>query len=330
LLRTFTTGCQRASGSLLAHVSTVEAARDMDILRALVGDEQINFLGASYGTYLGATYAELFSRRVGRMVLDGAVDPSVDPEQMALVQAASFQTALRAYVSDCVQQSGCPLGTDVDAGLARVSSFFEQVDAAPIAGDGKRQLTQGYAVLGVWLPLYEKSYWPILSNALAAAFQGEGAQLLQLADYYTNRGVSGFTDNSNEAIYAVNCLDHPQRATVASVQRSIPRFLQASPVFGRTFAWGALACSRWPVEAAEPSPPIDGAGAAPIVVIGTTRDPATPYEWAVELADQLQSGVLLSRDGDGHTGYHVGNSCIDEVVESYLVDGTVPADGKEC
>lgn len=330
LLRDFTAGCQRSSGDLLGHVSTVEAARDMDVLRALVGEQQINYFGASYGTYLGATYAELFPKRVGRMVLDGAVDPSMGPEQMSLVQAGGFQTALRAYVTDCVAQTDCPLGTDVDAGLARITDFFDQLDAAPIAGDGQRQLTQGYAVIGVWLPLYVKTYWPILTNALTAAFEGEGAQLLQLADYYTSRGATGFTDNSNEAIYAVNCLDHPQQVSVADVERSIPRFEQASPVFGRLFAWGALACSQWPVRASEPQPVIDAAGAEPILVVGTTRDPATPYAWAVALADQLASGVLLTRDGDGHTAYHVGSACIDEAVESYLVEGAVPPDGKKC
>ena len=330
LLRRFGEGCRRRSGDLLAHVSTVEVARDMDILRALAGDRRLNYLGASYGTYLGAVYAELFPRRVGRMVLDGAVDPSVGSQQRNLVQAASFQKALRAYVADCVQRSGCPLGTDVDAGLDRISAFFDQLDAQPISGDGRRELSEGYAVLGVWLALYVKSYWPILTNALTAAFQGDGAQLLRLADYYTRREATGFPDNSNEVIYAVNCLDRPGRATLGSVERSVPRFEKASPVFGRIFAYGSLACVDWPAKAAEPAPRINAAGAAPILVVGTTRDPATPHEWAVALARQLQSGVLLSRRGDGHTGYLMGNACIDDTVESYLVDGTVPPDAKIC
>jgi pimeloyl-ACP methyl ester carboxylesterase len=330
LLRQFTAGCERRSGDVLAHVSTVEAARDIDILRVLVGEEKVDYLGASYGTYLGATYAELFPQRVGRMVLDGAVDPSLPPAKMTLVQAAGFQTALRAYVADCVEKTSCPLGTDVDAGLARISAFFDELDAQPIPGDGERQLTEAYAVIGVWLPLYVKSYWPILTDALNAAFDGDGAQLLQLADYYTSRGAEGFTDNSNEVIYAVSCLDHPDQASISTVERSVPRLERASPVFGRVFAWGALACSMWPVQATEPAPKIDAAGADPMLVIGTTRDPATPYRWAVALADQLESGVLLSRDGDGHTAYQMGNGCIDETVESYLIDGTVPPDGKEC
>jgi hypothetical protein len=160
---------------------------------------------------------------------------------------------LRAYVADCVEKTSCPLGTDVDAGLARISAFFDELDAQPIPGDGERQLTEAYAVIGVWLPLYVKSYWPILTDALNAAFDGDGAQLLQLADYYTSRGAEGFTDNSNEVIYAVSCLDHPDHASVSTVERSIPRLERASPVFGRVFAWGALACSMWPVQATEPA-----------------------------------------------------------------------------
>ena len=330
LLRDFTAGCEESSGALLAHVSTPEAARDVDVLRALIGDEKINYYGASYGTFLGATYAELFPDRVGRMVLDGAIDPTLTPRESALGQAEGFQTALRAYVEDCVQQPDCPVGTDVEAGLERINDFFEQVDRQPISGDGERELTEGYAVVGVWLPLYVEDYWPLLSRALSAAFDGDGALLLQLADYYTDRGPSGFTGNVIEANYAVNCLDRPESASIAEIQRSIPAYERASSVFGSMAAWFSLGCSNWPVKADHPMPQIDAAGADPILVVGTTRDPATPYKGAIALANQLESGVLLSRDGDGHTAYMAGNPCIDETIEAYLVDGVVPPDGKQC
>jgi pimeloyl-ACP methyl ester carboxylesterase len=330
LLRQFAAGCQRRSGALLAHVSTPEAARDMDILRALVGDPKLDYFGASYGTYLGATYAQLFPKRVGRMVLDGAVDPALSPEQMSLVQAKGFQTALRSYVSYCVRQPDCPVGTSVTGALNRIAAFLDQVDRHPLPGDGQRQLTEGYAVLGIALPLYVRSYWPLLTSALRAGLAGDGSALLRLADAYTSRGPNGFTDNSNEVIYAVNCLDHPDRMSVAAIERSIPRFDRASSVFGSIFAWGALACAHWPVHAEQPVPKISAPGAPPILVIGTTRDPATPYQEAVALARELKSGVLLTRNGDGHTAYMSGNTCIDSTVDAYLISGTVPPNGKRC
>jgi len=163
------------------------------------------------------------------------------------------------------------------------------------------------------------------------AFDGDGTLLLRLSDLYESRNPDGtYSDNSAEAILAINCLDDPWSVTADEVPTHIPEFEKASPTFGDVFAWGLLSCHGIQVQAAEKAPKIDAPGAAPIVVIGTTRDPATPYQWAVSLADQLRSGVLVSRDGDGHTGYNAGNDCVDEAVEAYLVDGTVPPDGLEC
>jgi len=154
--------------------------------------------------------------------------------------------------------------------------------------------------------------------------------LLQLSDLYNSRGANGYTDNSSEAIYAINCLDDPYAITPAEVSENVPDFQKASPTFGTVFAWGLTNCGGVRVKSSEPKRDVRAAGAAPIVVIGTTRDPATPYDWAVHLADQLESGVLVSRDGDGHTGYNAGNECVDEAVEDYLVGGTVPQDGLSC
>ncbi len=330
LLRAFGEGCQQRTGALLAHVSTEDAARDMDILRALVGDKRVNYLGFSYGTFLGATYADLFPRRVGRMVLDGAIDPTSSVREAALDQAKGFQTALEAYVGDCVSSPDCPLGTDADAALARVHDLLEQLDANPLPGAGNRQLTEGLAVLGIIFPLYSKDYWPLLSSALSAALAGDGSQLLALADAYSNRGVTGYTGNAQEAILAVSCLDQPSSITVRKVRASIAMFERASPVFGEASAWVQYACSQWPVKSSATAAALHARGAAPIVVVGTTRDPATPYAEAVALAHQLQSGVLLSRNGDGHTAYRSGSPCIDAAIDSYLVDGIVPPDGKHC
>jgi pimeloyl-ACP methyl ester carboxylesterase len=323
-------GCLRESGALVRHMSTVEVAKDVDVLRAALGDRKLTYFGASYGTAIGATYAGLFPGRVGRMVLDGALDPSLSTVQQSLVQAQGFEVALRAYVGACVDRGGCFLGKSVDAGTQRIRTFLDDVEKKPLTGTGSRPLESGNALVGVWLPLYNKGYWPILDQALQSAFAGNGAQLMALADAYVSRGPDGYQSNSLEVLYAVNCLDHDDGVPSSEVEKYVPRFEKASPTFGRAFAYGLSACENWPVHTGRTGAPIKAPGAAPIVVVGTTRDPATPLVWAEALAHQLDSGVLVKRDGDGHTGYKSGNSCVDTAVESYLVQGTVPKAEVDC
>jgi len=330
LLRDFGHGCQQRSGDLAAHVSTVEAAKDVDIIRAALGEERLNFFGASYGTFLGATYADLFPEQVGRMVLDGAIDPALSTEEKSLTQAESFETALRAYVGNCVDAGGCFLGDSIDAGTSRIRTFLDDVETQPLDTSGDRKLAVGNAVLGIWQPLYAESLWPTLDSALESAFEGDGTALLALSDAYNSRGPDGYVDNSLEALYAVTCLDTQDAIATTQVRSRVEEFEQASPTFGAIFAFGLSACSAWPFQPVEQPEQINAEGAAPIIVVGTTRDPATPLEWAEGLASQLESGVLVRRDGDGHTGYHVGNDCVDDVVESYLVSGRTPKSAVSC
>jgi pimeloyl-ACP methyl ester carboxylesterase len=322
-------GCVAESGDLASHVSTEEAARDIDVLRAALGDDQLSYFGASYGTFLGATYAELFPDRAGRLVLDGAVDPSLSSLDLNLVQAEGFETALRAYVGACMDRGNCFLGDDVDAGTERIRAFLDDVEQQPLPA-GERQLAIGNAVLGIWAPLYNEDFWPTLDSALRAAFEGNGAILMALSDAYTSRGANGYLDNSLEALYAVNCLDHDDAIPSSEVAQYIPRFEEVSPTFGAIFAYSLSGCSQWPVSTGREPGPIGAEGADPILVIGTTRDPATPLAWAESLAEQLESGVLVRRDGDGHTGYGAGNDCVDAAVEEYLVGGVVPEDTVDC
>ncbi len=330
LLRRLGKGCLAQSGDLTRHMSTAEVARDMDVLRAALGQDTLAYFGASYGTFLGATYADLFPGRVGRLVLDGAVDPSVGLVEMSLIQAEGFEVALRAYVEGCADRDDCPLGEDADAGVARVQQLLDDVDRQPLPGIGERELTEGRAVLGIWAPLYNRDFWPALDSALAAALDGDGEVLLRFADAYVNRDDEGYTDNSTEAIYAVNCLDRDEAVRSGEVEDLVPRFEEVSPTFGRVFAYGLTACGSWPVHSGKEPRPLRAAGAAPVLVVGTTRDPATPLAWARALADQLESGVLVTRDGDGHTGYQAGNECVDRTVERYLVSGTVPVADVSC
>ncbi|TNM38720.1 alpha/beta hydrolase [Nocardioides albidus] len=329
----FWSGCQARSGAVGGHVSTVEAARDMDVLRAALGEDQLDYFGFSYGTRLGATYAELFPDKVGRLALDGAVDPSLSPREGALSQAKGFETALRSYLQNCVDEGSCFLGASVDAGLRTITDLLAAIDAKPLPTKDPegRDLSVGLAFYGLILPLYSEENWPYLDDALKQAIDGDGSTLLFLADTYGSRQNGTYTDNSLEAISVINCLDDPWSITPDQVPGQFPDFEKASPTFGDVFAWGLTACNGIPFTSTdEPDLKIDGSGAAPIVVLGTTRDPATPYEEAVAMADQLESGVLISRDGDGHTAYNKGNACVDDAVHGYLLEGTVPQDGLTC
>ncbi|MDT9684853.1 alpha/beta hydrolase [Streptomyces sp. TRM76323] len=328
----FASACAKRSGRILPHVSTVEAARDMDVLRAALGDEKLSYVGASYGTFLGATYAELFPSRTGRLVLDGAMDPSLTAERLNLDQAAGFDTAFRAFAADCLTHPDCPLGTaSVRDATARMRTFLAGLDREPAPTGQDRALGEALATIGVITAMYDEAAWPRLRTALTRAMDGEGSGLLALADSYYERDGDGGYSNLMSANAAVNCLDQPPAFTTpAAVAAAVPSFEKASPVFGRSLAWASLACAYWPVKATGTPHRITAAGAPPIVVVGTTRDPATPYKWARSLAAQLSSGTLLTYDGDGHTAYGRGNDCVDTAINTFLLEGTPPPPAKRC
>lgn len=331
----YAAGCETKSGQVLPYVSTVEAARDMDILRAALGDEKLNYVGASYGTFLGATYAGLYPERVGRMVLDGAMDPTLSAKEMNRDQTAGFETAFQSFAKDCVRHPDCPLGTGSAADASRrLKSFFAELDRTPIpTGDPSgRKLGEALATTGVIAAMYDEGEWAQLRSALSSAIKKkDGAGLLALSDSYYERGGDGTYANLMAANAAVNCLDLPPAfKSPNDVKAALPSFEKASPVFGDAFAWLALNCTYWPVKATGEPHRIEAKGAAPIVVVGTTRDPATPYRWAQALAGQLDSGTLLTYVGDGHTAYGRGSACIDSAINTYLLDGTPPNDGKRC
>ncbi|MFD3327029.1 alpha/beta hydrolase [Streptomyces sp. NPDC058701] len=329
----FAAACKQRSQRILPHVSTVDAARDMDLLRAVLGDEKLTYVGASYGTFLGATYADLFPSRVGRLVLDGAMDPSRPALDLNRDQTAGFETAFNAFAEDCAQQTDCPLGTgDPKAVAARLKEFFAKVDAQPVpTGDAGRPLGESLATTGVIAALYDESAWPQLRDALGSAMNGDGASLLALADSYYERAPDGTYANLMFANAAVNCIDQPAAFSgPEAVDAALPSFRKASPVFGEGLAWASLNCGYWPVKATGTAQKLAAKGAPPIVVVGTTRDPATPYKWAQALAGQLESGTLLTYEGDGHTAYGRGSDCIDTSINRYLLEGKAPEDGKRC
>ena len=253
--------CEQNSGELAAHVSTVEVAKDMDVVRALLGRSKLDWFGASYGTQLGAVYAQLFPTNVGRMVLDGAVDPTLGPVDSSLGQATGFQRAIEAYAKDCVKQSNCPLGRDADAGVAKVADLLQQLDATPMRALPGRDLTEGQAFYGIAVTLYDKSYWKYLTQGLQAVFQGNGSVLLQLSDLYFRRQRDGSYDgNLGQVIYAVNCLDTTDPPTVKETEAIVPRFEKASPVFGPMLALGCARVCRLAHQGHQPTAQDRGQG----------------------------------------------------------------------
>lgn len=327
-LEEFAAGCEANSGELLPHVNTENVARDLDVIRAALGDDELYYLGKSYGTYIGALYADQFPENVGRLVLDGAVDPSLSSVEFGLGQAAGIERALTAYLEDCVADSECPLGSSVIDARETVAGLIDVIEEEPLpTSDSDRPLTASLAIYGIITPLYippEQGY-SLLTTALEEALAGNGDTLLFLADTYLDRNADGtYNGNQNEAIMAVHCVDRPGLDSVEEIEATLGEFEEASSIFGPFLAWGELGCSQWPVEPVDKPAPVSATGADRILVVGTTGDLATPYEWAEGLADQLEPGVLLTFEGFGHTAYRAGSDCVDSTVDSYLIDGELP------
>ena len=327
LAKVFADTCATNSPEIYAHLDTVSATRDIDILRAALGDAKLNWLGKSYGTFLGATYADLFPTKVGRMLLDGAIDPTLSNEEMSKGQALGFENALKRFVDDCPKHDDCPLKATGAAGVQEISDFFNYLDANPGKLADGREFTQAMGVLGVVGSLYDKVYgWAELRPNLAAALAGDYSALATSVDFYTSRNDDGtYGDNSNDAIAAVNCLDRPDRATEAQTIALAKEWKVIAPNFGEYLAWGNLGCTYWKASATGAPKKITAPGSPTILVVGTINDPATPYVWAQALASQLSKGVLLTFDGDGHTAYFQGSKCIDKAVDNFFLTGNATA-----
>jgi pimeloyl-ACP methyl ester carboxylesterase len=331
IVEPFAQACAENSGPLLAHVDTVSAAKDMDAIRGFLGDEKLNLLGYSYGTFLGATYADLFPEKVGRLVLDGALDPSVDGSLHEVEQAAGFEGALEAYLEDCLGTDICPFDGTVDQAKAEIHQFLLDVEANPLpTNDPDRPLTLPLAMSGIIVAMYDEGSWIMESTALLYALEGDGSSLLLLSDFYYERENGEYASNQMEAFIAINCVDDRLPADLASVEAHAAALKEASPTLGEFWAYTEKQCEVWPYPQVGQPHVINAPGAAPILVIGTTGDPATPYHGAVALADQLESGVLLTYQGNGHTAYGRSNDCVTKAVDTYLLEGTPPEDGLTC
>jgi len=328
--------CEQNSRALLPHVGTQNAARDMDVLRAALGQSRLTYLGKSYGTYLGTWYAQLFPHRVRALVLDGAVDPDTPSLQAGITQAEGFTVAFRSFAAWCLAASGCPFGRgasagSVDSAASRLQALIVRANSAPLTNRlGTGQVADGALLLnGVAAALYSKSAWPDLKTGLANAFDGDGSGLVQLANLLLERNADGTYSNLVDADTAISCIDRPWPRSLTDWQAQAAAAGRAAPLFGPPIVWGNLPCAYWPVPPAA-QPAFTAAGAPPILVVGTTRDPATPYRWARALAADLSSGVLLGWNGDGHTAYGEGSACVDQIVNDYLISLKVPRGGTVC
>jgi pimeloyl-ACP methyl ester carboxylesterase len=329
LAKNFAAGCVAHSAALLAHVSSVDTARDLDVLRAALGDAKLTYIGASYGTFLGAIYAQLFPTSIRALVLDGALDPAASASDLDHVQARGFELALKSYIATCVKSSSCALGRSTATAEPKLDSWLAGLQAKPLPGSGGRVLTAALAVGGTAAALYSPNSWSELSSALHAAFTGHPDGLLALSDEIDGRQSDGSYNNLIESNTAINCVDRPGLGPdMAAYAREAAAGAADGPTFGEFIDWGNVACADWPVAPELAPGPINPIGAPPILVIGTLRDPATPYQWAQALAKEV-NGPLLTYSGDGHTAF-LRSTCVDAIVKAYLVSLATPTVGTTC
>ncbi len=325
LSRTIGAACGAKYGESLRLFSTEQAARDIDAIRASVGDTRTSYLGYSYGTLLGATYAQLFPRNIRALVLDGAVDPTQDAIASSESQAKGFEHAFDNFAAWCRTNATCPIRPDA---RAAVSAAINSGRTAPVAYRDGRKATAGWVMVGVISSLYSESSWPQLAQAIASLRAGDAREIFALADSYAERDSTGHYSNLFDANAAVSCADEDKTPTIEAIRTLQGQWRAKYPLFGAALATGLLGCATWPGKH-DPYPTGAANGAPPIVVVGTTGDPATPYEQTGALAKMLGTGRVLTWNGEGHTAYPQ-TPCITAAVDDYLISLKAPGDGKTC
>jgi len=339
-IKDFGAACLKNTGALLGHVDTSSAAKDMDIIRAVLGSEKLNYLGFSYGTILGATYAAFFPTKVGKFVLDGVVDPTNTPEQESLNQLAGFQSAMKSYLADCIKNDGtCPFaGLTVNQAMQKVGNeFLSPLEEKSIKTSEKgRLLNASVGFTGMLSALYSKESWQYLTAAFKEFFnkkKQDGRIFLLLADSYNeyDDATGTFQSNSNEAFKAISCLDSRESKNNADMEVQNAKALKISSVFGHYWQYGGLACHDWPFDVVAGPKDYSAKNAPTMLVVGTTNDPATPYKQTAHFANKvLAHGRLLTYKGEGHTAYGSSNACIANSVDGFLINNKLPAKEKTC
>ena len=318
----------------IAHFSTNEAAQDMELLRQGLGDEKLNYLGFSYGSYLGTLYAQSFPQFVGRFVLDGAIDPNVAIEDQTRIQAVAFDQAIKNFIKDCTQQKDCPLPKGVTP--AFFTDLFNKVAQTPLTV-GDRKITEGQVVTGTASALYDDvSGWPSLRTAITQALVGDGTTFAELSDTYSGRNEDGtYKNNENDANVVIECLDWHQRQSNDQIKAKAASFSRSAPVFGPYVAYGGITCNLLNESIGRNQITTHNLKkikniATPVLVIGTTQDPATPYAWAKALSRYIVDSRLITLEAEGHTGYGRVSACVDDAVDMYLITGKLGFREKLC
>lgn len=326
--------CLKNTGPLLEYVDTQSTVRDLDLLRALVGDPKLNYFGLSYGSDIGAHYIDTFPERVGRITLDGAVDPTVQGHEVAIDQQKGFAESTRAYLKDCLSSEQCPFEGvgGVDGAVLQIQKLMNDVDATlPKHTDG-RVLTSGVMQQAIITAMYDESSWSILSQAFTQWKQNKDAStFFLLSDVYYGRDTEGhYGSNMFDAFTAINCLDtmpetDPQKIREQNKQLLDVMLFKNEQLVAAMEESSEASCANWPVKSrVESMDPVSGAGADPVLVVATSNDPATPLVWAEGLAEQLESATLVVYEGEGHIAYDEDDQCTMDTIDSYFVDGTVP------
>ncbi|HUC05905.1 MAG TPA: alpha/beta hydrolase [Acidimicrobiales bacterium] len=323
-LRAYAAACEKASGALLPNIGTVDVAQDLERLRIALGDSALTYMGQSYGTLIGETYAAMYPTHVRAMVLDSPIDPALSFDQMTVGQAKGFEGELDAFFTWCAGTSACPWHTTSDPTAALEAQMAQsRTDPAP-AGSG-RSAGPGELFDALLDGLYATTEWPELGDALAADADGNGSPVVAMSNHYNQDG----STNGSDVAVAVDCADHPAMKNLSAYSYLAALYKAVAPIFGPPLAWGEAACAVWPSPPTRTPGPVAAPGAPPILVVGTTNDPATPYAWAVSVAHELQKGVLLTRDGNDHVSYFY-SACVRSYVQSYFVSLTPPPSGTVC
>ncbi|MBM3689902.1 MAG: alpha/beta hydrolase [Actinobacteria bacterium] len=328
IARSFGSQCLEAAGGLLPHVGSRDTARDIDMLRAALGDDRLHFIGGSYGTYLGVMYADQFPERVGHLVLDGAIDPRVDQVGLTDRQITGFDEAAARMAAWCAARGSCPVPGRTTQGVIRnINRLLEDLDAGDLPVSKGPSLRQQEAIVGILAGLYGRNSWRLTIYAIGRALDGDGTVLASMSRSFPTSQPPFYS-----AFLAVSCVDSPAPPGRGQVSRWARERAGNTrvPEIARFLAWGVLPCSTWPVHADEPPGPVRAVGAPPILVIGTTHDPATPMRWARSLARQLDSGALLTHASDVHTAIGSRSPCVTRAVAAYLLDDRLPRPGTVC
>jgi len=326
-------GCLKYSARMAPNVGTPFATQDLDLLRSALHEEKLNWLGFSYGTSLGTSYIQAFPNRVGRFVLDGAVNPALNGMQLSLGQSQGFQRAFQNYAQQCLAKAPCAIGKTRSGITSRVNTLLKRLDTHPLPTKDGTLLTQALGTSAIFTAMYTTDMWELLTQALASAYQSDGTGLLELSWMGSDQtGPTTFGSNMQSAYYAIDCWDLPATPGAAGLASAAKKWAINAPIpeMARSMSWGNAPCSLWFAHDTQQPTAASSTTTAPMLIIGTRFDPATPYAWAQALHQQLPTSTLLTYGGNGHTAFGGGSTCVDSSVNDYLLTGRMPSSGKTC